>query len=431
MKKSFIDSFYLIFCVTVAALTLGIVFNMVSLSLHATSLPTSDYFNVIVRYSKLLNHEINIFDFVLQKHADHNHAFVYLLGLIDIVTDDGRLRILHWAQIGCYFVIFGLLLYVAFSHVQTTTVRYVLLLFIASQLFSIQGAETWIFPFQVVLPSFYLFFLVALFLFCWEVTSEHSIDYLRITIAQIFALIASLSHGAGVAVFPLFIVLGAFCLKGVERRNVISMTAFGFLIFCIHEAVYSSQSGISALQLLERIPVGELWHIPYYEPFLLGHFFAWGAGGKFQVFTGAIGIAFWIYLLWIFLRVRKRDVPLSFLFFFVYATFALIASLMSVLLNLSYMKFRGITPPPALEYFVASRYLITTAGFWIGIAVAGLSCFKAPASFILCLCLVIHPVLQCYLSGTGGRFGNRFWTEKKLLRLLFQQVFGKNCPRQQ
>lgn len=390
-----------------------IAINILEISWATVSLPTSDYFSVFARYLDYSEGKINLVSYIFSKHIDHNHAFAYLLSLIDISVDDGRLRLLHWTQIASHFAVYGLMVYVVLNLAIPISVKSVVLLFISSQIFAIQGAETWIFPFQVVLASFRLLFVVGLFLYCREIISSPHPQQRVLLWALLLLLTASMSHGSGILIFALLFTLCGFW----GNRRVTYQTLGFFSIYLLHEAVFPSNT--SLITLVTRIPIRELLSAPYYLSLLLGNSFAWGAPFRLQVVVGAIGIAFWVALLWKFLEGGKKtwsDVSHYKLFFLAFSAFSLAGGGLSVLLNLSYMELRGVALPPPPEYFLASRYLITTSGFWIGTAVVGMLYLPPWKRLVFSLILVISATT----SVMEGRFDEPNWK-----RMVENHKFGE------
>lgn len=407
-----------------AIVSLYMAVNMLALSLPTISLPMSDYFSVFTRYLDFSEGRMSFFSFVFSKHVDHNHAFAYLLSLIDISVDDGRLRLLHWVQLASHIITYGLMLYAAFKLDLPISIKGVALLFVSSQIFAVQGSETWVFPFQVVLASFRLFFIVGLFLFCREIVSSHQAQQKVLFGALLLLLVAALSHGSGIVIFALI-----FLLAGIWGDRKVIYISLGFLsIFLLHEIFFPSSTSLT--ELLSRISIKELSRAPYYLAFLLGNSFVWGAPVGFQVAVGIAGILFWMVLSLYFINNRNQEQSPYRLFFVALSAFSLAAGELSVLLNLSYMESRGINAPPPLEYFLASRYLITTSGFWIGVAVAGLSCVTSWTQIVLSICLIYSSGVVL-LDGKHQRPKWQYLVEKqKMNEVLISTDVWEALPQQ-
>lgn len=398
--------------------------NILEFSLLTISLPTSDYFSVFSRYLDFSEGRMSFLSFVLSKHVDHNHSFAYLLSLIDIFVDDGRLRLLHWTQIASHLAVYGLILYAAFKLDMSISIKGVVLLFVSSQVFAIQGAETWVFPFQVVLASFRLFFIAGLFLFCREIINSHPPQQKVLLGSLLLLLVAALSHGSGIVIFALVFMLGGIW----GGRKVVYISLGFFAIFVLHEIVFPSNTPLT--ELVSRIPIIELCKAPYYLAFLLGNSFAWGAPAGFQVAVGITGILLWMRLFVHFLKDRNRVLSPINMFFLALSTFSLAGGGLSILLNLSYMEFRGVNVPPPLEYFLASRYLITTSGFWIGMAVAGLVRVTSGKQIVLSICLICSTAAAVWEGHVQKSFWQNTVGQMKISELVVSTDTWKALPAQ-
>lgn len=397
---------------------------ILKLCLPTISLPTSDYFSVFTRYLDFSEGRMSFLSFVLSKHVDHNHSFVYLLSLIDISVDDGRLRLLHWTEIASHFAVYGLILYAAFKLDMPINIKGVVLLFISSQVFAIQGAETWVFPFQVVLPSFRLFFIAGLFLFCRAIISHQPPHQKLLHGSLLLLLVAALSHGSGIVIFALIFMVGSIW----GGLKVVYISLGYFAIFILHEIAFPSNTPLT--ELVTRIPIIELCKSPYYLAFLLGNSFAWGAPAGFQVAVGITGILLWMGLLVHFLKNHNRVLSPYSLFFIALSTFSLAGGGLSILLNLSYMEFRGVNDPPPLEYFLASRYLITTSGFWIGIAVVGLVRVTSGKQIVLSICLICSSAAAVWEGHIQKSFWQNVVEQMKISELVVSNDTWEALPAQ-
>jgi hypothetical protein len=114
-----------------------------------------------------------------------------------------------------------------------------------------------------------------------------------------------------------------------------------------------------------------------------------GGGRIFSVATGIVGVFLIIVYFVHFLKNYKKINSFYYLFFLSLSIFSLISAYLSVLLNLSYMDFRNIKTPPNLEYFLSSRYLITTSGFWIGLTVICFYFINLKKIIVISICLIL------------------------------------------
>jgi hypothetical protein len=251
--------------------------NILIISWPTISLPIVDYFSLFSRYLEFIDGKRSLLSFILSKHIDHNHAFVYALGLIDIILDDGRLRILHLFQILSNFITFGFLIYLAFKIIRPLILRSLLLIFISSQIFNLNTSETWIYPFQVVLTSFRLFLYVGIFYFCKELIKSRSklVSYKSLIISIFLLFIVTLMHGSGIVIFFLL-----FFLACIYNKKIFFCIIPFLLLFILHNFLYPPHTSFTNLIL--RISIEEIFKSPYYLTFLSGNSFTWGGGGYFQ-----------------------------------------------------------------------------------------------------------------------------------------------------
>lgn len=423
MQKYLIRTSQLVFFGFAAIFAVYMAANMLVLSWPTLSLPTSDYLSVFKRYIDFTNGKIDFYTFVLSKHVDHNHAFGYLLSFIDITVDDGKLRLLHAVQLAAHTAVFGLLIYVAYKLDLPIGVKGVVLAFIASQIFAVQSAETFVFPFQVVLASFRLFLIVGLLLLCREIVGSPLPRQKIVLGALLILFVASLSHGSGILIFALVFLLVS--IWGNRKTMYVSVGFFS--LFVLHEIIFKSSS--SMIELITRIPATELLKTPYYLAFLLGNSFAWGAVEKFQVVVGIVGIVTWVALLHHIYVKRSREVSPYNVFFFTLSTFSLMGGALSILLNLSYMEFRSVAIPPPSEYFLSSRYLILTGGFWIGIATVSLTYCNSWKRLILSICLVSSSVMAVLQGENQKEFWQQFIGRSKINEMVFSTNLWETLPQ--
>jgi hypothetical protein len=236
--------------------------------------------------------------------------------------------------------------------------------------------------------------------------------------------VAALSHGSGIVIFALLFMLGGIW----GDRKVVYISLAFFSIFVLHEFVFPSNTPLT--ELVSRIPINELFKAPYYLAFLLGNSFAWGVPVGFQVAVGIAGILLWMVLLLHFLKNRNHELSPYSLFFLALSTFSLAGGGLSVLLNLSYMEFRAINVPPPLEYFLASRYLITTSGFWIGIAVAGLVRVTSWKRIVLSICLICSSAAAVWQGDYQKSFWQNFVEQQKMSEVIISTDIWKTLPQQ-
>lgn len=333
---------------------------MVWLTFPPTELPISDYVSVLNRFEFFQRGEMSLGDFVLTKHVDHNHALIYLLSAIDIWVAAGRQWVLYGVSLLSHGAVFLLFISVGMRLVRGSVAAAAFVIFTATQLFAVFGGETWMFPFQAVLPSFRIIFLAGLLLYCATVTGTYKSGW-ALFASLCLLLIASLSHGSG-----LFVFLAALSVAAISRNWVAALwTLVAVGVFAIDSAVYPPANSVTHQAFV--VLAADLWLPIYYTASLLGTMFAWGADEWVQMVLGFAGIAFFaFYAVQIALIDRSRWNWIT-AFMVAVAGFGLAGTFSGVVLNLFYMPIRGIDEATP-SYFVASRYLETTSNFWIGLA---------------------------------------------------------------
>ena len=313
---------------------------------------------------------MDFLSFLLSKHVDHNHFLVYLFSWLDATFAGGSMWVLTVGQTISHLAFFSFCVYVIRLQCRNKYLVLVCIVFCASQVFSIYGMELWVFPFQFVLASFRALFVIGFLLFC-KALFEPSKRQRAFLWYMPVLLVASLSHGSGILVPVAVLVALAFARwvtpLRLNRIEWVLLIIF-FLAFAAHSYVFPSQAGFT--KILHWIRAEEWSRVPIYMSFLLGHAFAWSAPYKVQVFAGALGIIAYLALL-VYFFVKRFGSGLN-IGLAVVGGFYLGSAVLSVLMNLGYVDFRGvkdITP----EYFLSSRYLATTSGFWLSLLFMGLA----------------------------------------------------------
>jgi hypothetical protein len=319
--------------------------------------PMGDYVSVLERFQLYLSGKLNFFEFVGRKHVDHNHFIVYLFSAIDIWLFNGQQSLLFYVSIIAHCLTFCIFAIIAYSLKLNRVLLALFTIFIGCQIFNMFGAETWIYPFQMVLSLFRLVFLAGLALFCFASVQRQG-SPLVFSVAGVLLLIASISHGSGLFVFLSVIAVALF-----TRSNYGMITAaVATGIFLCFEVFFPPRNN-AFLQLTEVISSGLVEPI-YYTANLLGAYFFFGSNEYLASVIGIVFISLYFCLaLWIVFMERDKWQQM---FFIALAGFSLISAFSSVIINLYYMPERGfINPWP--QYFHSSRYLVTTSGFWIGL----------------------------------------------------------------
>lgn len=390
--------FSIIFSVSLI-LTAWFTFQVLSLTGLTTALPLGDYIGIIIRYDGLMTGRLNLLDFFFMKHADHNHFSAYFLGFLDIVFNNGRQHLLLWTLIFCHVFVFFFYLFIT-SKLIDYFIFPIIMSFAAGQIFGLYSAEVWVYPFQVVLASFRLLLVVGLALTCLAFFCTGAVGMIYFSLGMMFLLMAALSHGSGIAVFPLVILLFMMMFRDLSvrmRNDYIIIMIVPLLLFALHGWFY--RPATSFTNIIGDIPVSEIANVPLYVGFLLGHHFLFKQSHALQTAVGLGGIiVLAVSIVWILLNrkslVEDRHAWMR-LFLMGWGLFSLGSALLSVLLNLGYMDFRGI-PQATNEYFLASRYAVTTSGFWLATVALAASTARQFSS------RVGHSALMTFLAISVG-----------------------------
>ncbi len=399
---------------------LWLIYQISSLVVLVTKLPLSDYVEVLGRYDELMSGKLNIFDFFFLKHVDHNHFFVYLLGLLDIYFNSGRQTLLLYWTIASNSIVFIYFFIIIRKVVDTFTLAFAAT-FAASQVFGIHTAEIWAFPFQVVLASFRLFLVLGLSLVCLGLVHPRSNGPVYFAPGIALLLIAALSHGSGVMIFPLIALVVALMFQripsGLRKYYVLSMI-IPLILFLLHNALYPPAT--SFIKIFTNIPVMEFPNVPVYLSFLLGYYFLYLNSEALNIAAGLGGIILLLYFCLNFLIKKGRyygGIVWWELFFLLWGIFSLGGALLSVLINLGYMDFRGVEHA-TYTYFLASRYSVTTSGFWLPVVALTLSAVRRRGSRLAsasAMSALAASVTLSVLNSASIRYGwQNAWAEQSV-----------------
>jgi hypothetical protein len=346
---------------------------------QAPSVPTSDYFMILSRFIQATRGEIGWLDYLLAKHIDHNHALVYALAAADMMLGRGDLR---WLAVGQLLANVGILAVYGYCLAKAQLNRVYALVFgvfLVAQVTQLASMETWIFPFQFVVASFRLLLVGGLVLLCGALLREHRGQSL---LAMGVLGVAALSHGSGIVVPGLVLAMAG--LVWLHTRQAPKAWFWGALsvlaaLFMWHEAQYPPVTPFTAM--VNNISADQWLHVPRYLGFLLGvGLLGQNLPGWVCMVVGGAGLKIFASLT-VFLGHRWRypaiEIPLVLL-----GGFYAVAALLSVLLNLAYADFRGVSEITD-GYFVASRYMATLSGFWVSVGLMGLLALgRLPAGWL-------------------------------------------------
>jgi hypothetical protein len=264
--------------------------------------------------------------------------------------------------------------------------RFVATVFIASQIFSMQGGEIWAVSFQAVVTCFRMFLVLGLWMFCRALLEKKRGSTLSFMISLLILFVASVSHGSGILVPPLLFALYAFvCIKGdntVLQKQAIFPILLLSLAFIVHELLYPAHD-VGFATVLKNVPFS-LWdQVPRYLAFMLGHFFVWNLGESITLLMSKVGLGHFSNLelaafiqkvigmvgVLVFLGVGcrvmiKRPPTAITLFFLSLGVFSLTAALVGIVFNLGQMDARGIAQD-SVDFLKESRYIFMPTGFWI------------------------------------------------------------------
>lgn len=247
-----------------------------------------------------------------------------------------------------------------------TSEKLVLITFACASIYSYVGSELWVYPFQVVLTSFRLLFVISVLLFSLSLKKDSfrpKIPLLMLMAASIF--LTSIAHGSGIIFIPFLLFISVLWRK--KQHVIILSFLLGLLIiYELHTPPLASTLSSSEILLRSLQHPGILMSRTLY---LLGYY----AGLKriliiefSPILIGILGIILYgATVSAISLEAnRKQSLNPIHLFFMIWAGFALIGTMMSVMTNIGYAELRN--NEMTYGYFLASRYSVTVSGFWIG-----------------------------------------------------------------
>jgi hypothetical protein len=362
-----------VLCIGLVAYFLLSVFHFTS-TFYTNSF-LSDYESVIRRLELLFQGELSLWKFLSTKQINHNHFFVFLLAYLDYFWFASSQKLLVVATFLSNIALLAVVVTVFWqSKVRTSLLISLFTLYAASHIFSYLGAETFIFPFQAVLSTYRLFLILTIFLFCLPSAGKRVSLPLLAYVLLLF--LTSISHGSGIITAPSLLVASLILRKWPHAIA----TALTLTLFSLYQAASPSQSemGLSSV-VFSAVP--HLGLVASRSLYVLGYY---SGAGLFtrdpmpSLVVGLVGFLLFVgfALRFLLLSIRNHQHQRAELFFVIWGAFGLVGSLMSVVMNIAYAPSRGIEMDYA--YFLASRYQITTAGFWVSLGgLLALWCYES------------------------------------------------------
>ncbi len=359
---------------------------------HYSIVPFGDYEQVVWRFDRLKLGELSTTKFIFKRQADHPHALVFALSLVDLWVFDGSLIPHLVATVVFNIIVSVIFLYIIWKTELTNISKAVVSLLAINQVFSLVGSETWLLPFQVTLTGSRAFAVAGLLLLALSLARSNSSSTLAVA-GTVLMSIAVISHGSGQ-----FLILVTLAMVLISRRWIaLTVPIFLGALYAIYTRAYPSVGTLENGSLPNDI-LGNLWIIIEYTAFLLGHAFAWGLlGEQGDKFAGAIGIATALATTIAYCWRSSKQSPFE-LFLLSTMAFGGLSALSSVIVNVHYAELRGVTSyTPA--YFVAERYYISTAMFWIGLIPLALLMFRQSIEPLAIAPIIVLSIYGSHLLG--------------------------------
>lgn len=328
---------------------------------NVIDIPFSDHWAVFDRYRQLQDGTLNLLHFIIDKHGDHYHAVVFALSYLDIHLFHGSGALLFTATSIFTLLSIGILFVAVWKSSLFLLTKCLSAIFIVAWVLSARATELWMFPFQVVLASFRFFLLVTVLLLSLGLMLPSSYRKLWfVTGAFVCAIVTAFSHGAGVTIWPIFLL---FSLLFRSREGVL-FTVIGTAVYLYVELVVAHHVGTFSFSNLFGVIQHQWRAVTYYAVWIIGD----GVTARLPIlepWTLAIGgtaVALGITctaLLTSRLVSHKREWPnLFFILLFIASLFGV------VLVPLLYLSIGPVNSP---EQFVSTRHFIHVAGVWIGV----------------------------------------------------------------
>lgn len=334
---------------------------------HALPLPFSDAMGAFHREVNFVENKIGLFEYLFRKHGEHFHAGIYALLYLDMHFFHGQQWLLMAVGIASNFAFFALLTVIIRRTDMPESSKLAATLFAALLIAGLNNVESWVFAFQAVLTSFRLCLLIALWLYA--IGLEKQCRY-SLAGALLFGVTGLFLHGGGV-LLPLLLSIVAIA----QRRWKWALPPLALYIPFIlmnHLADQLNPSmglgKVISTILQQRLGDTALWLVKGVTTYL--------GFGLFPIYNieaaylGGIGL---LLLLVLARRILAKQSAAGSVFIALIA-FAMASSLLASLMILSRVQ----VLPETFHNIYSSRYVVTSALFWIGLLVFLLPVVKRP-----------------------------------------------------